>query len=545
MIKPFNKIVVVGGGSAGWMSAAALVKAFPDKEITVIESPDYPIIGVGESTLAQINGYLQFLGLKDEDFMKACNATYKMSIKFIDFYDKGAGGFHYPFGTPDYEGSIDGLNDWLYKRAAFPSEVRADDFAKSHFPAYALFEYNKFDKNLNGEFGEYPFEIAYHFDAIQFGQYLKNEYCLPLGVNLISDTVKGIPTGEQGVKKLILSDGTEVEADLYVDCTGFKSLLLGEALGTEFKSYSHLLPNNRAWAAQVPYKNKKKEMRPYTQCTAIENGWVWNTPVWDRIGTGYVYSDNFVDPETAKEEFKRCLMKDLNRTQEEVDQLKFRDVPMRVGIHEKTWVKNVVAIGLSAGFVEPLESNGLYSVHEFLQKLLKVVGRNCATQLDIDSYNMTCYTMFNNFAEFVMQHYALGIRNDTPYWQANTERVYSEALNNCERLPPFSAFHDVQDRKFYSGQNFEGDGGIPWIAAGLNYFVSDEWDMKWKLNGGDFKNYPAWNERFAQMEDKKKHWAKLAEGKPSAYEYLRDTIYEPKDMAKIIDFVKPLTKSEY
>ena len=142
---------------------------------------------------------------------------------------------------------------------------------------------------------------------------------------------------------------------MYIDCTGFKSLLLDKTLKEPFESYADLLPNDSAWATKLNYKNKEKELVSYTNCTAIENGWVWNIPLWSRIGTGYVYSSKFVDDETALKQFK----KHLNN-----EDIEAHNIKMRVGIHNRLWVKNVVAIGLSAGFIEPLESNGLFTVHE-------------------------------------------------------------------------------------------------------------------------------------------------------------------------------------
>ena len=147
--------------------------------------------------------------------------------------------------------------------------------------------------------------------------------------------------------------------------------MIEEALKEEFIPYGDMLPNNRAWATRMPYKDKEREMEPFTNSTALGHGWSWNIPSWERLGTGYVYSDKYISKEDALEEFKLYLMSDkmiCPRTRKEVDDMEYRDIPMRVGIHKHTFVKNCVAIGLSAGFIEPLESNGLFSVHEFLFK---------------------------------------------------------------------------------------------------------------------------------------------------------------------------------
>ena len=401
-----NKIVIVGGGSAGWMTAATLVKSFPDKEICLIESPDVPTVGVGESTLGGIRTWCRWIGIDDRPdlFFKDTDASLKLSIKFTDFHKKDGGAFHYPFGKAMLDGDRNPFFDWEVKKYYYP-ETPVEDFSRCIFSASSLFENNKYSLNETGEFDNFNpnDDVAYHFNATKFGEWLKVNYCVPNGVEHIQATVAELPTDESGIKHLVLDSGEVVTADLFVDCTGFKSLLLSEALKEPFISYSDMLPNNSAWATQIPYKDKENELEGYTNCTAIENGWCWNIPLWSRVGTGYVYSDKFVDDEAAKEEFKQYLMSDkmvVPRTREEVDALTYRPIKMRVGIHERTWVKNVVAIGLSAGFIEPLESNGLFSVHEFLWKLLDVLYLEDINQFNRDMYNETVHDKFNDFAKF-------------------------------------------------------------------------------------------------------------------------------------------------
>ena len=532
MLKPVNRIVVVGGGSAGWMSAAALVKAFPEKEIIVIESPNVPIVGVGESTLGGINDYCKFLGINEKDFMSYTNASYKMSIKFTDFYEKDAGGFHYPFGRPVVEGTNDGMTDWLVKKALYP-DTPIQDFVDCFFPAAALWNENKFGLNKYGMFDNYnpDNDVAYHFDATKFGAWLREKYCKPRGVKHLATTVVDIKVNDLGIEKLILESGEEVTADLYVDCTGFKSILLAGALQEPFKSYNDMLPNNRAWATQLPYKDKEKELEPFTNSIALGNGWVWNIPSWERLGTGYVYSDKFISPEDAKEEFKQYLMSDkivCVRTREEVDALEFRDIQMRVGIHERTFVKNVVAIGLSAGFIEPLESNGLYTVHEFLFKLIKTLERPAVTQWDKDVYNGSCFAMWRNFAEFVALHYALSIRNDTEYWKANANRTYSPGMVS---MSPDTAigFYKLQSAKMFDFRNDSNIAGINWIGVGMNYFVLDKTTLAVRQNHfhEDFKI--GYANIFNMFEERKARWKESAKIHVSLYQYLKIHIHKGQD----------------
>lgn len=527
MIKPLDKIVIVGGGSAGWMTAAGLIRAFPEKEIAVIESPDVPIIGVGESTLGGIKDYTNYLGIDEKDFMAYTEGSYKMSIKFTDFYEKGAGGFHYPFGHAFVDGTINGMHDWLVKKALYP-ETHIQDFVHCFFPASTLWDQNKFALNKYAQFDNYTpsNSVAYHFDATKFGGWLKERYCKPRGVYHICDTVVNITTNENGIESLTLTSGDKITADLFIDCTGFKSLLLGETLKEPFVSYNDVLPNNRALATRLPYKDKEKELEPFTNSTAIGNGWVWNIPSWNRIGTGYVYSDKFISTEDAKEEFKQHLMSDkmiCPRTREEVDALEFKDINMRVGIHEKTFVKNVVAIGLSAGFIEPLESNGLYTVHEFLFKLIKTLSRPAITQWDRDVYNAATFGMWRNFAQFVALHYALSIRNDTEYWKANANRVYAPGMPT---LQPDTAvgFHDLHHRKMFA-YDTPDIGGITWISVGMNYFILDKLQTEIRQSYLEENLKITYEPVFKMFEERKARWAEAAQNQPTLYQYLKNTIY--------------------
>lgn len=519
-----NNVVVVGGGSAGWMSAATIAKLFPNKKVTVIESPDVPIVGVGESTIGGIKEWMHLLDIDEADFMAKTNATYKLSIKFTDFYDKDTEGFHYPFGKPFLQGARIGLNNWHLKKIYNP-ELPVTDYARTWFPAVTLSEKNKFNLNLNGEFDSFDpqADVAYHFDAVLFGAWLRDSFCIPLGVKHISSTVVDIKTNEDGIESLKLNNGEIITADLFIDCTGWKSLLLGEALKEPFDSFSEMLPNNRAWATQIPYTDKEKEMQPYTNCTAIENGWVWNIPLWSRIGTGYVYSDKFVTPEKALEEFKNYLRSDkltIPNPNRVTDDLQFKDIKFRVGIHHRTWVKNVVAIGLAAGFIEPLESNGLYSVHVFLAKLIKSLTRPKVHQWDKDVYNGTVRALFNDLAEFVALHYALSMRTDTKYWQTISKKTFDNKV--VELIPSLSVgFIDAASRKMLIYEHNPA-GGMHCIATGMNYFPIDSNVIKsWKLyHKGD---YELWTKEFNEDRDiLVEKWSVNADNSPSLYQYLKE-----------------------
>ena len=456
-----NNIVIVGGGSAGFMTATTLLKVFPNKKITLIESPNINTIGVGESTLGRFKQWLALIGIGDE-FMKHCNATYKFGIRFTNFYREDSGYFDYPFGRPE---NIDfPLNLWHLKRISNPS-TKVTDYADSYFPIQALINTNKVVEKLDGF--NFETDVAYHFNAVKFAEWLKNNVCLPNGLIHIESEVKKININEDGIESLELDNGDKITSDLFIDCTGFKSLLLGETLNEEFVPYDHILPNNKAWATHIDYTDKKKQLVPFTNCTAIGNGWVWNIPLWENIGTGYVYSDKFISDKEALNEFKEHLEK---TEKYDIKNCEFRNIPMKIGIYKRLFVKNVCAIGLSAGFIEPLESNGLLTVHEFLYALVNVLKRGKISQWDRDTFTFKCRHMFNTFAEFVSLHYALSHRDSTEYWKQLQETVYDKGIYNLEATQN-QGFRTALLQKLFDNDFLVSENLAGWhcIAVGMNW----------------------------------------------------------------------------
>ncbi len=514
-------IVVVGGGSSGWMTAAILIKSFPEKNISLLESDEIPKIGVGESTYDGINHYLEYLGIDRESFFNYTNATVKLAIQFRNFYkESGEPDFIYPFGAPVFSGRESSLDDWMLRKS-INKTIPVTDFAESYFPAAHLVKHNRLsDNNYYGTFSQ-ELNTALHFDAIKFAEWLKNKYCLPKNVKHIIGTIDNITTNEDGIDKLFLSDGRTIEADLFVDCTGFKSLLLDKTLKEEFISYTDILPNTKAWATQIQYKDPDIEVENVTRCTALKNGWCWNIPLFSRLGSGYVYSDKYTTDEEALKEFKNYLTSELKipRTQEDVESLEFRNIKMRVGIHKRTWVKNVVAIGLSAGFIEPLESNGLFTVHEFLFCLVKSLKRDKISQWDRDVYNKHIKKIYDNFVEFIRLHYALSLRDDSEYWKNNFNRSYFNDPNSMSEL---SHLNTVADLGFRVGnRTMPQRGGNSWISVGMNYFLVD----KISLTLLDIMQGPQDSQKiediFKKLDNNKKNWDSQALGSETSYEYIK------------------------
>jgi len=519
-----DKIVIVGGGSAGWMTAATLIKHFPNKDISLIESPDVPIVGVGESTIGQINEWLDLLDIKDEDFMKDTDASYKLSISFTDWAGKDSGSFHYPFGTPWTVGTSFGLNDWFIKKAWYP-ETPVQDWCDCYFPQMSCVYDNKITENSEEELPLWSFkhDVAYHFDAAKFGAWLREKYCIPRGVKHIAGTInEDVSTNEQGIEYVELTTGEKIYADLFIDCTGWKSLLLGKTLGVEFESYSDILPNNKAWATRIPYQDKEKELEGYTDCIARENGWVWNIPLWSRVGTGYVYSDQYISDAEALEQYKDFLRTDRKFpvSDDVMETLEFKNISMRVGIHKEIFHKNCVAVGLSAGFIEPLESNGLFTVHEFLGKLVKTLGRPDIGMIDRAGFNASARGDFRSFAEFVSIHYLLSTRDDTQYWRDAKERKFSKDDNTPGMYLSYGFDNLIYHRDVINSFD-QSQGGAPAIAVGLGHFPMDASVIK-KTEYRQRKSLSFVNDTIEIWENNKEYWKRVADSSPTIYEYLKE-----------------------
>ena len=517
--------MIVGGGSAGWMTACTLIKKFPNKNITLLESPNIATVGVGESTIGGIKNWTKFLGIDDKEFLSHTDGSYKLSIKFTDFYKKGEA-FHYPFGEPNLDGNYARMNDWWTKKFFYPNTPNSD-YAECIYPQMALVNQNKITYNKDNKI---PFDFnrhtAYHFDATKFALWLRDNYAKPRGVKHILTDVKSVEHNEDGIETI----NKQYKADLFIDCTGFKSLLLGKEMKEPFESYNDLLPNDSAWATRVPYKNKSEQLVSYTNCTAIENGWVWNIPSWERIGTGYVYSSKFVDDGTALNELKVHLKKQGH----DISNSEFKNIKMRVGITKRLWVKNVAAIGLSAGFIEPLESNGLYTVHEFLWYLLRALERGDPNQHDKDNFTHQCKVAYKGFAHFVAFHYALSQRKDTPYWKANFNKTWSDHITELKGdfLNEFLSF--AQKRNIDYHWPHEQGTGFHSIAAGFNYPPTDLTTLCYLNQKTEDEIMDEWMPHWDHLQAKKEMWSNAVKNEQNLLDFLKDQIYTEKSLHEVL-----------
>ena len=509
-----NKIVIVGGGSAGWMTASALIKAYPQKNIFLVESKDIPIIGVGESTTFEINGFFNFLDLDYSSIMKYTNAAYKVAIGFTNFKTKDSPTFYYPFGHPNLDPEIThyGLDDWHYKKAFYP-ETEDQDYVRYFFPQAKSMETNKIVIDKVDSMNPYQphRDLALQMDATKLGNWLAEYYAIPRGVKRIFGTVSSVNGNENGITSIVLDDGTNINADLFIDCSGFKSMLLGNFMKEKFISTAEYLPNNRAWTAHIPYIDKEKELQTFTNCTAINNGWVWNIPLWNRIGSGYVYCNDFISDEDALEEYKNYLdsdkmvVYDPNRSKN----LTFKNIKITNGYYERFWVKNVVAVGLSAGFLEPLESTGLLLTHQNCFALVDALERGDVSQYDIDNFNYKTRIRIERMFDFVGMHYALSQRDDTPYWKHVTSKKYPE---NYFKASVEWANKNVDTIK-------TGFGVRPFYKTYISLLekMSD-------INNSDIKT--KMDKYFNKRLEAKKNWDSIIDNSKSHFEILREKFYE-------------------
>lgn len=518
-------IVIVGGGSSGWLSAAAMARYFPNSAITLVESKNIPTIGVGESTTAMMKHFINgHLGIPDEEFLPGVDGIYKMAVKFTDFYYEGDEGFYYPFGQPELK-DLDsfGVEAWDIVKA-FNPEIPRQDFIKSLFPTYELFSNNKINDNLLGEVGNYRPEIerGYHLDANKLGIWLRDNYCLSRGVNHVWADVVDVVSNESGVESLKLSNGDSLKGDFFIDCSGFKSILLSKIMKPKFVDLSSILPNNRAWATPTQYKNKHKEMIPYTSSTALKNGWAWYTPIWSRVGNGYAYCDKFTTPENALLEFKEYLVSDktpLDLTIEEVNNLPFFELKMTAGYYQENVVKNVASIGLAGGFLEPLEGTGLYFVTEALLHLTKVLERN--NQFSRDVFNKYMQDLYKDWAGGLAMFYAQTNREDSVYWKTIKNKSFLPELKETyfSKYMERGSKDSPIDRSYFD----------IWCAVshGTDFFnrglpVIDRWQT-WDSH----VNYREIAEQYKNIfNQRKENWKQTAKTSLNVYDYLKNKIYK-------------------
>ncbi len=397
MSEAIRKIVIAGGGTAGWMTAAAIGKVLgANLDITLIESDQIGTVGVGEATIPTLLTYNRLLGIDEAKFMSAVGGTFKLGIAFENWTDVDHRYIH-SFG-------ITGKDHWTAGFQQFWRKGRELGVAKE-FCDYCL-ELVAAEKRRFAHLPKLGLNYAYHLDSSAYAQFLR-KMAEDNGVVRREGKIGEVRKNEAGdISSLILDDGTVIEGDFFVDCTGFRALLIGEALGVGYEDWTHWLPCDRAIAVQT--KSVGPPL-PYTRSIAHSAGWRWQIPLQHRTGNGIVFCSQYMD----EEEGKAFL---LSQIEGEV-LTEPRVIPFRTGTRSAHWERNCVAIGLSSGFIEPLESTSIHLIQRSVMRMLQMFPQGSVASVDIDEFNKQTFFELEHIRDFIILHYHLTNREDTPFWR--------------------------------------------------------------------------------------------------------------------------------
>jgi tryptophan halogenase len=421
-----RRIVIVGGGTAGWMTAAALSRFLKDGHttITLVESEAIGTVGVGESTIPQINIFNRMLGLDEDDFVRKTKATFKLAIEFVDWKAIGHT-YHHPFGP--YGLDLEGVSFhayWLKLHAL----GEAPDLGEYNLQTLAARQSRFMRPNgqANSPLGSIAY--AFHFDAGLYAKFLRG-YAEERGARRQEGRIASVQqNGLSGfVESVTLESGQVIEGDLFIDCSGFRGLLIEGALKAGYEDWSHWLLNDRAVAVPSALGGSSA---PVTRATARPAGWQWRIPLQHRLGNGYAFSSQHV----GEDEATAYLLSHLDgEPLAEPSVLRFT-----AGRRKKSWEKNVVAIGLSAGFMEPLESQSIYLIQVGIARLLAMFPDRDFRQPDIDRYNRLMRFEYEKIRDFLILHYKATTRNDTPYWDYLREMPVPDYL--ADKMAMFESY---------------------------------------------------------------------------------------------------------
>ena len=402
MTRRIKKVVIVGGGTAGWMSAAMIKRVLGNAvDIELVESDDIGIIGVGEATIPPILNFNTVLGVDEAEFLRETKATIKLAIRFENWRVKGERYYH-TFGAPGRSQAFCHFHHYWTRAEMAGHSSNLWDYDLNYLCAEA----NKFAKlQVNDPVWELPY--AYHFDSSLYGQYLR-KFSERLGVTrtegLIEDCDLDAESGE--VRSLTLKSGKKIAGDFFVDCSGGRGLLIKQKLGVEFEDWGHWLPCDRAMA--VP-SERFEETVPYTRSIAHSAGWQWRIPLQHRNGNGLVFSSQHYSDDQAAD----ILLNNLDSKQLAEPKI----IPFRTGRTRQQWSRNVVAVGLSSGFLEPLESTSIYLIQAAIVRLIHLFPHDGITPALVDEYNRQSQIEFELIRDFIIMHYYLNERDDSDFWR--------------------------------------------------------------------------------------------------------------------------------
>lgn len=413
-----KKIAIIGGGTAGWITASILSKGLnlQQYDITLIESPDIPTVGVGEATVPPIIQLIKFLELDEDDLLKSISATFKYGIHFENWSNIGDNYMHaFGFLGTKYKHKNNEIffpEMWMKCRnkLALPPLTQ---FSPAGVAAYnGKFTKTKAIPENSNPAHYFPLSelsYAYQFDASLLAKYLK-DYSIKRGINFIADTVKKVElhSDNSGIKSVLLKDkNSSISADYFVDCTGTKSILNRQALGTKFENWKEYLPCDTAITVQT--KSQEAPL-PYTKSIAMSSGWRWQIPLQTRNGNGYVYASDFINEQQAIDEFESAL----NGTEKIND---IRSIPFETGCVETPWNKNCISIGLSAGFLEPLESTSISLIHTFAVDFMNALRFGKDMHHEAKVFNKNFINTALSIRDFLILHYTVTERKDSEFWR--------------------------------------------------------------------------------------------------------------------------------
>lgn len=401
---PIDRILIVGGGTAGWMTAAALGKLIAPLgvEITLIESDQIGTVGVGEATLPHIRFFNQRLGIDEADFMTKTCATFKLGIEFRDWARKGDAYIH-PFGDYGRDMKDVAFHHYWLKQRQRGRTGRIDDFSAP----IMISELGRFGMPIGDERSVMSsFSYAYQFDAGLYAKYLR-AFSEAHGVRRVEGKIVSVSQNPQNgfIQSVTTNDGRTIGADLFIDCSGFVGLLIEKTLKAGYDDWSSVLPCNRAVAA--PCENAAPSL-PYTRATARDAGWQWRIPLQHRVGNGYVYCSDYIDDDAAA----ATLMANLEGAPRADPKL----LRFQTGKRRRQWLKNCVSVGLASGFLEPLESTSIHLIQTSITKLIELFPNQDFDNRDIDEFNRVMDLEYERIRDFLVLHYHATTRDDAPFW---------------------------------------------------------------------------------------------------------------------------------
>ena len=415
MIKPLKEILIVGGGTAGWLTAAVVAAGHDSHlesgvRVTLIESPDVSTIGVGEGTWPSMRDTLSRIGVAEADFIRECSASFKQGSKFVGWRTGEPGEFYYhPFSLPQGYLNVNLIPYWQ-------SQHPAASFASAFGTQEALCESGRAPKQISTPEYAAVANYAYHLDAGKFAEFLQRHCVEKLGVRHILDHVTGVNNSEGGdIRSLSTKSHGELAADLFVDCTGVASLLLGKHFNVPLISQKHVLFNDRAIAMQIPYAEGRDDISSATIATARSAGWIWDIGLPSRRGVGYVYSSDHEMDDRAEQILREYVRSDARSCP--ADDIEARRLRFNPGFREQFWHRNCVAVGMSAGFIEPLEASAIALVEMSAAMIRDELPANREVMDTVARrFNERFRYRWERVIEFLKLHYVLSTREDSDYW---------------------------------------------------------------------------------------------------------------------------------